>query len=55
MIFDLLSFDIHKHSESWINVCCIGVHLYKTRSLFYAQWDYNKKLARLQVMFIQVI
>lgn len=53
MIFDLLSLEINKHSETYINIFCIGKG-YKTKSLFYAQWGYNKKLTRLQILFIQV-
>lgn len=52
MTFDLFSIDIHKHAESYINILCIGGR-YKTRSLFYIQWTYDKKIAKLQVLFRQ--
>lgn len=52
MTFDLSSIDIHKHAESYINLFCIGGR-YKTRSLFYIQWDYTGKIARLQILFRQ--
>jgi len=50
MTFDLFSIDIRKHSESYINIFYIGGK-YKTRSLFYIQWDYTGKVARLQILF----
>lgn len=54
MTFDLFSIELHTHSESYINLFCVGGR-YKTRSLFYIQWTYERKLAKLQVLFIQVL
>jgi len=48
MEFSLLEIEINKHAQSWISFFSI-----KTRyNLFYIEWDYNKKIRNVQILFI---
>ncbi len=39
MEFELLTIELHKHSQSWI--CLLQINKWR---LFYIEWDYNRRV-----------
>ncbi len=56
MTFELLNIELHRHSQSYINILNIGGrNILNHYNLFYIEWDYNKKVEWLIIFGIRLI
>ena len=50
MTFSLFQFNLRRNAQSWIDILSIN-----DRSLFYLEWDYDRKIRLFQIVYVRVL